>query len=95
MTGAEEQALIDTPVSDLLTDPAKRDRAVHILLHRLWGKGHDGPNYVKKEWGTLQNLIDALVAAADPPCPRCDERHQQQGEADDGMTNAAEIAGLQ
>jgi hypothetical protein len=72
-----------------------RDKQTDVLLHKLWGKAKDAPDYVKEEWMALQTLIQKTQAAADPPCPRCDERDQHQHEAEDGMRNAAEIAGLQ
>lgn len=90
-----DQELIDKPLHELLASPSMRDRAVEILLHRLWGKGHDGLDYVKKEWGTFQVLIQGLQKDANAGCPACNDRHQHEAEADDGMRNAAEIAGLQ
>jgi hypothetical protein len=51
------------------------------------------------DWEMRQKLeaVEEALKTVDfpPPCPRCDERDQAEGEAYDGMTNAAEIAGLQ
>jgi hypothetical protein len=47
---------------------------------------------------TKAELEDVLVKVAEVTqnyCAACDERHQHQAEAEDGMRNAAEIAGLQ
>lgn len=33
---------------------------LHRLEHVLWGKGHDGPEYVKKEWSKLDVLISRV-----------------------------------
>lgn len=69
--------------------------ATDALFHKLWGKAKDAPDYVKSEWMDLQAAIQKTQAACDPPCPRCNERDQHEADADDGMRNAAEIAGLQ
>lgn len=42
----------------------------------------------------LEAVEQALKTADIPPCPYCAERDQHEAEADDGMRNAAEIAGL-
>jgi hypothetical protein len=38
---------------------ATRTRARH-LFHVLWTKGHDGPDYNKKEWTELSNTLSEL-----------------------------------
>lgn len=44
----------------------------------------------------LEAVQEALKIVDIPePCPDCDERHEQEAQAADGMRNAAEIAGLQ
>lgn len=70
-------------------------KATDELLHKLWGLAHDQPGYVKEDWMKLQAAIQRTQAACDPPCPRCDERDEHEAQAQDGLINAYEMAGLQ
>ncbi len=70
-------------------------KATNALLHTLWGKAKDAPGYDKTEWMNLQAAIQRTQAACDPPCPRCDERDEHEAQAQDGLTNAYEMARLQ
>lgn len=38
---------------------AAKEEARHLFLD-LWSKAHDNPDYVKKEWCRLSNLLCAL-----------------------------------
>lgn len=35
---------------------------LHRMLHHLWTKAHDGPDYVKDEWTVLWVEVEALVS---------------------------------
>jgi hypothetical protein len=43
----------------------------------------------------LEAVLRQVAEATQGYCDVCAERHQHEAEADDGMRNAAEIAGLQ
>jgi hypothetical protein len=72
-----------------------RDKQTNELLHKLWGVAKDAPGYVKDDWMKLQSLIQMTQESSNRPCDVCDERHRHEGEAQDGLTNAYEMAGLQ
>lgn len=74
---------------------ADRDKITDSLLHLLWGKAKESPYYDKEQWKLFQAMIKQTQEAANAGCPECDEREQHRAEAEDGMRNAAEIAGLQ
>lgn len=39
------------------------------LLHRLWGKAKDGPDYDKRQWVALEAILIAKAGTATPPVP--------------------------
>lgn len=44
------------------TEPPKVDDfEILQLFHRLWGKAHDSPDYDKREWNKLSELLRILL----------------------------------
>lgn len=48
------------------TDPEFRE--AHHQLHRLWTKAVGTPDYVKKEWQELENMLSILARRGGPSC---------------------------
>jgi hypothetical protein len=78
----------------------ERIRSQSVSLH---GGGYHYPNsgVPSEACYDIRFLLEQLDKATfalqqlDGPCPRCAEEDQHRAEAEDGMRNAAEIAGLQ
>lgn len=82
------------------TERIEMIRRQSVSLH---GGGYHYPNsgvpseacydirFLLEQLDKLQFAFDQKI---DPPCPRCQEQDEHDGHAQDGMINAAEMAGM-
>jgi hypothetical protein len=82
--------------ADRIEDIRRKSKSLH-------GDGYlsSGGVYPSEAASDIAYLLDQLdkttmaLEQCGGPCPRCDERDRHDGEAQDGLTNAYEMAGLQ
>lgn len=91
---------------DIERDTERNIERIEAIRNKLTNLAEDRSGYFRSN-GTptdatydikfLLEQLDKTTMALERcgSCPRCDERDQQEAEADDGMRNAAEMAGLQ